>query len=108
MCSLCGILGVETHWTDAVARSGVYSRNDESRSRRLERAKRIRLANAVLGAYRLTLSDFQGRSYLLATATGKTEIIETLAHLWPTAEKLSGRLFDPLDEDLLARMREIR
>jgi len=108
MCSLCGILGVETHWTDAVARPGVYSRNDESRSRRLERAKRIRLANTVLGAYRLTLSDFQGRSYLLATATGKTEIIETLAHLWPTAEKLSGRLFDPLDEDLLARMREIR
>jgi hypothetical protein len=107
MCSLCGILGVENHWSDAVARPGVFSHNDEKRSRRMERARRIRLANRVLAAYRLSLSDFQGRSYLLSTATGKTEVIETLAHLWPTAEKLSGRLFDPLDPDLLARMKAV-
>ncbi|GGD98822.1 hypothetical protein GCM10011390_16990 [Aureimonas endophytica] len=104
MCSLCGVLGVETHWTDAVARPGVFSRNEAARERKLERARRIRLANRVLGAYRLTLSDFQGRAYLLATATGKTEVIETLAHLWPTAEKLAGRPFDPLDDGLLARL----
>ncbi len=104
MCSLCGVLGVETHWTDAVARPGVFSRNEATRERRLERTRRIRLANRVLAAHRLTLSDFQGRAYVLSTATGKSEVIETLAHLWPAAEKLSGRLFDPLDEVLLARM----
>lgn len=104
MCSLCGVLGVETHWSDAVARPGVFSRNDETRSRRLERARRIRVANAILAAHRLTLSDWQGRAYLLSTATGKTEVIETLAHLWPVAEKLSGKTFDPLDPDFLARL----
>ncbi|MBO0902831.1 hypothetical protein [Jiella sonneratiae] len=104
MCSLCGILGVENHWTDAVARPGVFSRNDETRSRRLERARRIRLANRVLAAYRLQLGDWQGRAYLLSTATGKTEVIDSLAHLWPAAEQLSGRSFDPLDPDLLSRL----
>ncbi|MCP1547997.1 MULTISPECIES: hypothetical protein [Methylorubrum] len=104
MCSLCGVLGIETHWTDAVARPGTYSRNDTARERRLERTRRIRLANRILSAHRLTLSDFQGRAYMLATATGKVEMIDTLAHLWPTAERLSGRAFDPLDEGLLAHM----
>ena len=105
MCSLCGVLGVENHWSDAVARPGVFSRNDAHRTRRLERAKRIRVANAVLAAYRLSLADWQGRAYLLSTATGKTEVIETLAHLWPAAERLSGRSFDPLDPDFLARLK---
>lgn len=105
MCSLCGVLGVENHWSDAVARPGVFSRNDESHGRRLERARRIRVANAALGVYRLTLSDWQGRAYLISTATGKTEVIETLAHLWPAAERLSGRSFDPLDPAFLARLK---
>lgn len=104
MCSLCGVLGFEDHWTDAAPRSGVFSRNGEPHSRRLERARRIKAANAVLGAYRLTLSDWQGRAYLLSTATGKTEVVETLAHLWPTAEALCGRSFDPLDPDLIGRV----
>lgn len=107
MCSLCGVLGVETHWSDAVARPGIFSRNEETRSRRLERAHRIRVANAVLGAYRMTLADFQGRAYVLSTATGKAEVIETLAHLWPTAERLAGRSFDPLDDHLLSRLRPL-
>ena len=104
MCSLCGVLGVDDHWSDAVAHPGVFSRNEEPLHRRAERTRRIRAANEILRAYRLTLSDWHGRSYVLATATGKTEIIENLAHLWPAAERLSGRLFDPLDPDLLARL----
>ncbi|KQT82812.1 hypothetical protein [Aurantimonas sp. Leaf443] len=104
MCSLCGVLGVDDHWSDAVARPGVYSRNEEPRERRAERTRRIRAANDVLRAYRLSLGDWHGRAYLLSTATGKTEVVENLAHLWPTAEALSGRLFDPLDPDLLARL----
>jgi hypothetical protein len=107
MCALCGVLGVDNHWTDAVARPGVYSRNEETRARRMERARRIKLANAILRVHRLTLSDWQGRSYLLSTATGKTEIIDSLAHLWPTAERLSGRLFDPLDPDFVERFRTL-
>ncbi len=37
MCSLCGVLGGNEHWTDAVARPGVFTRNVERIDRRRER-----------------------------------------------------------------------
>jgi hypothetical protein len=49
----------------------------------------------------MRLSDWQGTSFLLSTLTGKSEIVEDLGHLWPAAEKLSGRICDPLAPDLL-------
>jgi hypothetical protein len=108
MCSLCGILGASEHWADAVARRGVYTRNVERIDRRRERANRVRVANRVLSAFGMTLSDWQGASFILSTRTGKTEIIEDLGHLWPAAERLSGRLCDPLDPGLLERMEAVR
>jgi hypothetical protein len=50
------------------------------------------------------MSDWQSASFLLSTLTGKSEIVEDLGHLWPAAEKLSGRLCDPLAPDVLARL----
>ncbi|WFR98670.1 hypothetical protein [Rhizobium tumorigenes] len=104
MCSLCGILGGNEHWADAVARPGVYTRNTERIDRRRERAARVRIANRVLAAFGLSLSDWQGTSFLLSTRTGKTEIIEDLGHLWPAAETLAGRPLDPLSLPLLDRL----
>lgn len=101
MCSLCGSLGGNDHWADAAAREGVYTRNADPVRRRRERADRVRLANRVLALYGMRLSDWQGTSFLLSTLTGKSEIVEDLGHLWPAAEKLSGRLCDPLEPDLL-------
>jgi hypothetical protein len=104
MCSLCGVLGGNEHWTDAVARPGVYTRNAEPAERRRERMNRVRLANLALAPFGLTLSDWQGASFLLSTRTGKTEIVEDLGHLWPTAERLSGRACDPLALPVIAAM----
>jgi hypothetical protein len=96
MCSLCGVLGGNEHWAEAVARPGVYTRNVDAVERRRERRNRMRIANAILAQFGMTLSDWQGSSFLLSTRTGKTEIIADLGHLWPTAERLSGRVCDPL------------
>ena len=96
MCSLGGVLGGNEHWADAVARPGVYTRNTERVDRRRERASRVRIANLVLHPFGMTLSDWQGAAFLVSTRTGKTEIIEDLGHLWPAAERLAGRLCDPL------------
>ncbi len=104
MCSLCGILGGNEHWADAVARPGVYTRTADRTDRRRERARRVSIANRVLAAFGMTLSDWQGASYLLSTRTGKTEIIDDLGHLWPAAERLAGRPLDPLAEPLLERL----
>ncbi|AID28142.1 hypothetical protein ACVILI_002092 [Mesorhizobium sp. USDA 4775] len=104
MCSLCGILGSNEHWTDAVARPGVFTRNTERVDRRRERAKRVRIASRILTEFGMTLSDWQGSSFLLSTRTGKTEMVEDLGHLWPLAEKISGRVCDPLSDALIERL----
>jgi hypothetical protein len=104
MCALCGVLGGAGHWTDAVARPGVFTRTAEPIERRRERAARVVQANRVLKHYRLSLSDWQGTSFLLSTATGKTEIVDNLTHLWMAAEKLLGRPCDPLDEALIGSL----
>jgi hypothetical protein len=97
MCALCGVLGGPEHWTDAAAGA-------DSAARRRERAARVALANRVLAQYAMRLDDWQGSAYMLSTATGKQEMVETLGHLWPAAERLSGRACDPLDPALLVRL----
>jgi hypothetical protein len=104
MCALCGVLGGDGHWTDAAARPGVFTRNVDSLQRRRERIKRVACAQKVLGFYGLTLSDWQASSFILSTRTGKTEIVDNLAHLWSAAEKLIGRPCDPLDPRLIERL----
>src|SRR5271157_3860366 len=88
MCALCGVLGGSDHWTDAIARPGVFSRNTDAASRHRERMHRVAAANRILKHYGMTLADWQGASYVLSTATGKTEIVDNLSHLWATAEGL--------------------
>ncbi|MCX7360816.1 MAG: hypothetical protein NTV97_02865 [Alphaproteobacteria bacterium] len=104
MCALCGVLGGSDHWTDAAARPGVYTRNVDSLHRRRERFARVAAAQRVLAFYGLTLSDWQGTSFVLSTMTGKTELVDNLTHLWAAAEKLIRRPCDPLDPALMARM----
>jgi hypothetical protein len=104
MCALCGVLGGAEHWTDAVARSGIFTRNTDAASRRRDRLNRVAVANRVLKHYRMTLADWQGSTFVLSTATGKTEIVDNLAHLWTAAERLLGRPCDPLDAELIAAM----
>src|ERR1700674_2211396 len=104
MCALCGVLGGSEHWTDAVARPGVFTRNTDAASRRRERMNRVAAANRVLKHYRMNLADWQSTAFVLSTATGKSEIVDNLAHLWIAAERLLGQPCDPLDEELIGLM----
>ncbi|SDF89007.1 hypothetical protein SAMN04488117_108132 [Celeribacter baekdonensis] len=106
MCSLCGILGCDDHWTNAIVRPGVYTRNHDTQSRRAEGMRRLKSANAVLSYRRLKLDVWQGRSYVMTSPTGGSSVFEALSHLWSEAEALSGRDLDPLDDDLIEWMEE--
>ena len=105
MCGLCGVLGGPSHWADAAARPGVFSRSggDEAQRRR-ERRLRVALAAPLLAHFGLKLADWQGQSFLLANRTGSSELVDDLAHLWAAAERLAGRPCDPLDPDLVAAL----
>jgi hypothetical protein len=106
MCSLCGVLGSAEHWADAAPRASVYSRNVDPVARRRERARRVRIANVVLAQFGLTVADWQSTGFLLSVRTGKTEIIADLGRLWPAAERLIGRVCDPLALPLIERLEQ--
>ena len=103
MCGLCGVLGGRGHWTDSARHASAFPNRAET-TRRAERQHRTRLANAVLGHYGLGLSDWTGASYVLATRTGRTALVDNMTELWAAAENLTGQSCDPLDEALLARL----
>jgi len=102
MCGLCGVLGAEEHWTDASARPDAFGARRTTR--RQERFARIALANRILARYGLRLADFEGQSYVLRSATGRTELVPHLAGMWGAAEKLIGRPCDPLAPELVAAL----
>ena len=65
MCSLCGVLGGRGHWTESDSTPAAFAGQTGTTTRRAERQRRTRLANAVLGHYGLRLSDWNGSAYLL-------------------------------------------
>jgi len=95
MCGLCGLLGGDFHWASSI-QTGLPNRQ--------ERYQRVAQANRILAFYQLRLGDFQGVSYVLTTATGRSEIVSDLGQIWRTAELISGRALDPLDSRLLAAL----
>jgi hypothetical protein len=104
MCALCGVLGGADHWTDPVVRPGVFTRSIDPASRRRERASQVAAASRVLKHYRVSLADWQGTAFIISTATGKTEIVDNLGHLWTAAERLTGQPCDPLDAELVTAL----
>jgi hypothetical protein len=98
MCALCGAFGGEEHWSTSAEVSG--------QTRRAERLSRVRVANAVLGAYAMRLDDWQGASFVLSGATGRREVVDTLPQVWEMAGRILGRPIDPLDPGLIARITE--
>ena len=76
MCAMCGVLGGADHWADAHARPGVFTRNGSPLERRRERMRRVAFANVILVHFGLTLSDWQGTSFVLSTRTGKSAMVD--------------------------------
>ena len=98
MCALCGAFGVAEHWTDR-------PEGEISPPAQAERRRRAAAANEFLAPYGLKLAEWGGR-FTLQSRTGKTAVIDNFGALWPEAEKLSGRLCDPLDAEAIAAFEE--
>ena len=104
MCSLCGILGGRGHWTESAASPEVFAGRTEIHTAGRERQQRTRILNAVLDHYGLSVSDWAAGRSVLRSATGRTALVDNVGELWPAADRLAGRLLDPLDPALLAAL----
>jgi hypothetical protein len=102
MCSLCGMLSGQAHWTESASAPSVFAARDELHTRHRERQTRTRLVNAILKHYGLELTDWSGASYILSNRTGRSVMVNNLGELWGEAECMLGRSCDPLDERLIA------
>ena len=60
----------------------------------------------ILRHYGLKLGDFEGKSYVLRSATGRQELVPHLPGMWAAAERLAGRACDPLDPALIAALED--
>jgi hypothetical protein len=105
MCGACGAISGGPDWIDRVGNpEGVSHRPDLTRG--AERQRRIALVNMLLRPSRLQLFD-TGSSLALRGPTGRTELVETLAHVWTAADRISSSPIDPLDHHLLEQL-EVR
>ena len=99
MCGACAVLGNAPDWVDRVVNpEGVG--HSEDLTRIAERQRRVGLVNLLLEPTRMKLLDL-GNNLSLRGPTGRVEIVDGLAHVWATADRLSGQLVDPLDIEQL-------
>jgi hypothetical protein len=104
MCGLCGTLG-GTHWADGMA--GPAAGPDAVPwLRRQARRRRVDVGNRILSRFGLSMTDWNGTAFVLRSRTGATAITTSLTDLWPQAERLAGRVIDPLDPALVRQLRD--
>jgi hypothetical protein len=107
VCVLCGEFVYRIHWTDRHVEDRVgENRSDYYRYRRRDRLHRVAVTNEVLHFYGLKVQDWSGSKYVLRDEKGRSELVQDLGSLWPVAQKLAGRLLDPLDPTLQAALEE--
>ncbi len=114
MCLLCSQLWIDDHWSDAVAEGPtpgdlvVLETHVKRRGQRLlDRAARARFFSVVLRSRGLTLQDWEGSSYILRDAKGRSAVVSNLAQVWAEAEAMTGAPLDPLDPLLLDNLRDL-
>jgi hypothetical protein len=105
MCGLCGLLGV-SHWSEVSAHPEAFT-GGQARTVRAERAHRAALVGAALAPFGMTVRDHEATSYIVATPTGRQEIVPDIQAVWGAVERLRGAPADPLDPDWLAALERL-
>src|SRR6218665_589481 len=91
MCGICGVLGEPAHWSSAQGRL----RLAPPATGRAERARMVRMLNRIARTRNVQISDWQGCAYLVAGATGRQELVPSLAQVWLGLDRLRGRAARP-------------
>ena len=99
MCEVCAVFGISEHWVEAGGLRNVAYPGEDIRDHREVRRFRIRLVNALLQPYGLQCGDWDGDAYVVRSNKGQEVVAENLSKIWTVAERLTGKVCDPLDLD---------
>lgn len=102
MCVLCGVVGDQKHWTDAVRE---FHGELPPATADAERARRIELVNRVLRHYGMSVTDNPGGTFVLRSGEGMSAIVPNLSELWAAAGWMRHDPCDPLDAGLIEALR---
>lgn len=108
MCILCGELIMQDHWTDVDivnSQNSTVVVGETQRDRRRNRLHRVQISNNILTHYGLKLNEWNSSKFILKNKKGKTKMVHDLGALWPAVEEFINGPIDPLDPDLLGKMR---
>ncbi len=103
MCSACGVLRAGPEWIDEVG-DPADTAGGAALNPLAERQRRIALVNRLLTGSGVRLSE-QGKKFIVRSATGRTELVDDLGHIWPAADLLVGAKMDPLGDEFLEALR---
>jgi hypothetical protein len=107
MCVLCGQMFSEIHWSERSLDPAQVSQGAGETVRRQSRHARVRLLRKVLAQYGLDVSDdWSATNYTVGNRKGDSQVVASLAELWPVAGRMAGRVLDPLDDTLLERLND--
>jgi hypothetical protein len=102
MCSACGILSSDPEWMDRVDNPNGIG-HSVSLTSAADRQRRFQYVNLLLEADGSQASTF-GAVTIVRGATGKTEIVQSLMHVWSAADRVGSYPVDILDPTLLNRL----
>ncbi|MDR1518878.1 MAG: hypothetical protein LBU23_01875 [Planctomycetota bacterium] len=103
MCGACGVLSGGSEWLErADGPDGIGA--DKRVTGAAERQRRIRLVNRILARTGARLRDF-GAKLMLQGPTGRTKLVDDLAHVWLAADAIGLKRVDPLDDGFLDELR---
>src|SRR2546430_17297792 len=94
MCSLCGGLEQEQHWTDRLEGTGAEAEGPAAW--RQSRQAQVGLANRILSQHGLAVRDWDAHTFVLSNRTGQSELVSRLAAVWGTPGRLGRRPRGPL------------
>lgn len=95
MCGFCGIWGAKNHWSLKSSNPGVFAAQS-STERMRERYALCAILNETLRGHHLKVRDWSGEQWIVEHVSNGSEIVDSIAAVWPAAEKLSKRRVDPL------------
>lgn len=102
MCGFCGIWGAKSHWSLKSSNPRIFAVQSISERMR-ERHEQSVVLNSILRGFHLEVRDWGGTQWIVEHVSNGTEIVDSIAALWPAAEKLARRKIDPLNASIFVK-----